>query len=153
MPEPFIPYAFPQPNMLVQQGTKVRIHDLQSEAGQKLNDKTGTALRFFPDGRWSVQVDGDGSTFKIMITNLAIVHADGESLYICIVSKDNPTWSASCEGGKVLVRAGTMGGAPALCIFDVPNRPGFDKKRFFEEISFMGITKASVEGFFEINNS
>jgi len=152
MSEPFIPYVYPQPNMLVQQGTKVRIHHLQSEAGQKLNDKTGTALRFSPDGRWTVQVD-NGGTFKIMITNLAIVHDEGKSLYICIVSKDNPTWSAGCEGGKMLVRAGTMGGAPALCIFDVPNRPGFDKTRFLEETSFMGITKAAAEGFFEAHNS
>ena len=173
----FHPYAYPQPNMLVQQGSKVLIKGLKSVAGQKLNGKTGTAIHFFPqEGRWSVQIDDVGGfgteegnsagaaaqeeergpkkqatkkekedMFKIRITNLVLKQGGGESMRVCVILRDNPSWMSCSEGGRVLVRAGTIAGDPALCIFDDFRRPEFDRNRFYAEISTMGIAKEAVE--------
>lgn len=150
VPDDFLPYAYPQPNMMVQEGSKVCIIGLKSDAGQKLNETTGTALRFFPqDGRWAVNLDNNGGTFKIHITNLVLHMNRGAPAPICVCLRSNPCWASSTENGRVLVRAGTMGGVPALCIYDNFNHPSFDKDRFYREISMMGIPKEMAASLFD----
>lgn len=133
----FHAYSYPKPNMLVQIGSKVLIHGLQSEEGQKLNGRTGTALNFYPsNARWSVRVDkkkggggggeeteegkSDNDEFKIHIKNLVLASwespqavtdgdGDGTSPYICYIDRKNPSWSMCTEFGRYFIRAGTMG--------------------------------------------
>ena len=53
----FCPYEPPKPNMLIQKGTQVRIHGLESNKGKHLNGKIAVAMKFFPStSRWSVAV-------------------------------------------------------------------------------------------------
>lgn len=145
----FEAYGDPFPNMLVQHGSKVCIDGLQSEAGQKFNGTTGTALRFYPeDGRWSVQLDNEEFNKKIVkihITNLSLTQ--GGSLHTCIVYKSNPGWASLSENGLTLLRAGTVGGLQTLCILDDPH--SLDEKQLFAEASHMGLPKGFIESFFE----
>jgi len=143
----FIPYDYPFPNMLVQEGSKVHIDGLESVAGQKINGATGTALRFFPEiGRWSVQLDDDDTKtiYKIHITNLSIK----ETIQLCIILKSNPAWVDKSENGHVLLRAGICKEGPAVCLMDDPR--SVDVKRLKEDASNMGIAKGFVDALLKI---
>lgn len=160
--EAFYPYSFPLPNMLVQAEKGVSIHGLESEAGRALNGKRGTAKEFHPHtGRWSVEVDNevvDGSNnnnsttkkklVKIQIKNLKRYFSDDEEeLRFCMVPRENPGWMEGSDQGRVLVVAGTMGGHPALCVYDDFSRPGFDREAFVEAVSQMGLSRTDGEQF------
>ena len=56
------------------------------------------------------------------------------------------------EGGRALVRAGKMGGNPALCILDDFTRRDFDRNRTYDEISTMGVSKAMLDSLLEQYN-
>jgi len=93
--------------MLIQEGSKVRINGLESDAGQKINGATGTALRFFPEiGHWSVQLDDDeeqtNKIIKIHIINLSL--NVNTPMPLLVIAKNNPGWADISENGKVLLR-------------------------------------------------
>jgi hypothetical protein len=208
----FYPYAYPQPNMLVQRGSRVLIKGLKKSATaspgtqhhHQLNGLVGTALKFHADrlGHWSVQLfeqpphqqqqaeqeeaetdvdddddddddnDGDGHEKKedkraakkettntmtmsivvmIPICHLEVVLPLPEQeeqtimMMFPIVTRNHPRWASGSRDGSVLLRAGTMMGQPALCLYDDPNRNGFDTSLIYQQAMYMGASTAMVD--------
>jgi hypothetical protein len=130
----FYNYTFPRPNMLVQEGRTVEIKDLKSDSGRNLNGKKGKAIRFeFNTGRWVIELEEDGSKKKIHIQNL-----------MCPISL-RIGFLHNKPGAETLVAAGTSSGEAAICIFDDPNRVGFDLELIKEHFLMMGVPLSIAE--------
>ena len=165
----FYPYSFPQPNMLVQEGSIAIIDGLVSEAGQRLNGKKAKAIKFFPTTCcWSVQLvepndnnggDDDYGTIeakkqlKIHIKNMELYLPDGSGIYFTHIPNPDPYQMLSVGGGLLSVRAGTVGddpSKPAICILGDVLSTDFDKQAAIETGSMMGITKGfSIKKYIE----
>jgi hypothetical protein len=130
----FHPFSFPRLNMMVQEGSTVRIKDLTSDVGRFLNGGQGQALSFdTSDGRWSIELE-DGTKKKIRIQNLEFCpHATGELRIV---------FAAQCED---LVAAGTMDGKAAICIGDNPQRVGFDLELIKDQFLMMGVPVGLID--------
>jgi hypothetical protein len=211
----FYPFAYPQPNMLVQRGSRVLIKGLKKSASaspgtqhhHQLNGLVGTALKFHADrlGHWSVQLfeqpphqqqqaeqeeaetdvddddddydndgDGDGDdhekkedkraakkeTTNTMTTSIVVMipichlevvlplpEQEEQTIMMMfpIVTRNHPRWASGSRDGRVLLRAGTMMGQPALCLYDDPNRNGFDTSLIYQQAMYMGASTAMVD--------
>jgi hypothetical protein len=127
MPE-FHPFVYPRLNMMVQEGSTVRIKDLKSDGGKFLNGKEGKALSFdLETGRWSTELE-DGTKKKICIQNLEFVCPREGSLHVLFAAQRED-----------LVAMGTVDGQEAICIFDNPKRVGFNLELIKESFLMMGV--------------
>ena len=146
--------------MLIQSGTKVAIQGLTSEAGKKLNNRTGTAQHFFPETlRWSVLLDSteevandatpDRRVVSLSITKLTLVE-DAEIMF-ALITPDNPGWAVLSEGGKRLLCAGTKGvdGPLSLGIMADIHNPNLTKEGLLREASLMGVPKEFIFSFLD----
>jgi hypothetical protein len=72
-------------------------------------------------------------------------HTTTMTMYFPIVTRQNPRWAAGSRNGRVLLRAGTMMGQAALCLYDDPNRLGFDATLVYQQAQYMGASRAMVD--------
>jgi hypothetical protein len=141
----FYAHNYPLPNMLVQQGTHVEMHSLQSTKGQLLNGKPGIAREFFghgrDSGRWSVDVEGCSSLQKFKIENL-VFRGDVDLVFL------GDAHPSGMGGGHspVLAMAGTTGGGKKmLCILDEPNSNRWDPDLVKKQLVVMGADPTLID--------
>ena len=140
-------------NSLVQPGTQVRIKGLSSEKGQVLNGRTGTATGYKRCGdiRWIVKLDDDGSygdgekkAVSISIKNLEKVFDSKANHRISVMSRDNPTWNESSEGGTIPLLAG-LDGRGDFALMVVENKEGrFEPEKVLAMSKSMGLHSAQI---------
>ena len=112
-------------------GATVKIKNLQSKAGQKLNGRCGVATHFFSEsGCWSIELE-TGTSKLIRIENL-------EYAMDMVI------------GDERVATAGTVKGQPGICIHDDPSHPGFNMELIKKKLSRMGISLSKFENAVEV---
>ena len=137
-------------NTLLFEGCTVRLHDLQSKVGQKLNGKDGVAGSYVTAaGRWTVTIDGHSARFKP--ENLQYIdggEGDRGDIEWVLIEPGNPSFSAHFEqagpiAGRVvgpLTRG--CGAAIAICYGGKP----FDAAKTMSQLLAMGGSKEWAAG-------